>query len=444
MGAFGEKLRKQREQRGIELDKISNATKISTRMLRALEEEHFDQLPGGVFNKGFVRAYARQVGLDAEEAVSDYLAALRESQVQAQNILPDFRKSVDVAAAASRLSRPTDVAKNDVPKNDGGGNKDFPRDDIKPVETDSLQRNRDEVRSNVVIRASNKKEDVPRRDLSSLPIRTGPLPEVQPEAPGKPGIPWGKLAAALLVVSAVLAFWNLRRQSQQTDASLPPAASNQAPPTAATVQPSVPPQPYSANSPPKVDQHKIDRTKIEQTKTEAPKIEPTRIGQAKSDQAQPSQATPDHAESTAPSVSTPTSTITPEAALAAPEKFAAVPSASAPSSDSTPPAAKAPVHNPAAKSASTFTLLIRAEKTSWVSILADGKPVAEETLIAPAHTSVRATREISVRTGNAAGISFLLNGKEIPAQGDDGEVRLYTFDAQGMKASEAQPPNSAR
>ena len=121
-----------------------------------------------------------------------------------------------------------------------------------------------------------------------------------------------------------------------------------------------------------------------------------------------------------------------------------MPSASAPSSDSTPPAAKAPVHNPAAKSASTFTLLIRAEKTSWVSILADGKPVAEETLIAPAHTSVRATREISVRTGNAAGISFLLNGKEIPAQGDDGEVRLYTFDAQGMKASEAQPPNSAR
>ena len=54
MGAFGEKLRKQREQRGIELDAISNTTKISTRMLRAIEEEHFDQLPGGVFNKGFV------------------------------------------------------------------------------------------------------------------------------------------------------------------------------------------------------------------------------------------------------------------------------------------------------------------------------------------------------------------------------------------------------
>ncbi|MFZ1010312.1 MAG: helix-turn-helix transcriptional regulator, partial [Candidatus Sulfotelmatobacter sp.] len=91
MGAFGEKLRKQREQRGIELDAISNTTKISTRMLRALEEEHFDQLPGGVFNKGFVRAYARHVGLDEQEAIADYLAALNGSQVPPQENLPTPR-----------------------------------------------------------------------------------------------------------------------------------------------------------------------------------------------------------------------------------------------------------------------------------------------------------------------------------------------------------------
>src|SRR5271155_2874380 len=91
LGAFGEKLRKQRELQGISLDAVSDTTKISTRLLRALEEEHFDQLPGGVFNKGFVRAYARQVGLNEEEAIADYLAALRESQIQAQTILPNFR-----------------------------------------------------------------------------------------------------------------------------------------------------------------------------------------------------------------------------------------------------------------------------------------------------------------------------------------------------------------
>ena len=62
MGSFGDRLKKQREQRGISLDDIALSTKIGTRMLRALEEEKFEQLPGGIFNKGFVRAYARHVG----------------------------------------------------------------------------------------------------------------------------------------------------------------------------------------------------------------------------------------------------------------------------------------------------------------------------------------------------------------------------------------------
>ena len=83
MGSFGDKLKKEREQRSISLDDISLSTKIGTRLLRALEEEKFDQLPGGIFNKGFVRAYARHVGLDEEQAIADYMAALGESQVKA-------------------------------------------------------------------------------------------------------------------------------------------------------------------------------------------------------------------------------------------------------------------------------------------------------------------------------------------------------------------------
>ena len=79
-------------------------------------------------------------------------------------------------------------------------------------------------------------------------------------------------------------------------------------------------------------------------------------------------------------------------------------------------------------------LQIRATETSWVSIIADGNPLAHETLIAPASTSVRANREIVVRTGNAAGLIFFLNGKEIPAQGAEGEVKTYTFDANGLRA----------
>jgi cytoskeleton protein RodZ len=82
MGSFGDRLKKEREQRGISLDDISLSTKIGTRLLRALEEEKFDQLPGGIFNKGFVRAYARHVGLDEEQAISDYMAALGENQAK--------------------------------------------------------------------------------------------------------------------------------------------------------------------------------------------------------------------------------------------------------------------------------------------------------------------------------------------------------------------------
>jgi cytoskeleton protein RodZ len=73
--SFGARLKREREQRKVTLDDISLSTKIGTRFLRALEEEHFEQLPGGIFNKGFVRAYARHLGMDEEQTISDYLLA---------------------------------------------------------------------------------------------------------------------------------------------------------------------------------------------------------------------------------------------------------------------------------------------------------------------------------------------------------------------------------
>jgi len=78
MGSFGERLRREREMRGVTLDEISSSTKIARRHLEALESENFDSLPGGVFNRGFVRAYARFLGIDEEQAVADYVAASGE------------------------------------------------------------------------------------------------------------------------------------------------------------------------------------------------------------------------------------------------------------------------------------------------------------------------------------------------------------------------------
>lgn len=73
--SFGERMRRERELRGVKLEEIAESTKIGKRNLVALEEEAFDQLPGGIFNKGFVRAYAKFLGLDEEQAVNDFLAA---------------------------------------------------------------------------------------------------------------------------------------------------------------------------------------------------------------------------------------------------------------------------------------------------------------------------------------------------------------------------------
>jgi cytoskeletal protein RodZ len=75
MGNFGDTLRQEREFRGITLDAITRVTKISNRHLVALEQEHFNALPGGVFNKSMVREYARVVGLDQDEWVKRYLSA---------------------------------------------------------------------------------------------------------------------------------------------------------------------------------------------------------------------------------------------------------------------------------------------------------------------------------------------------------------------------------
>ncbi|HEX7287311.1 MAG TPA: RodZ domain-containing protein [Candidatus Angelobacter sp.] len=79
MGSFGDKLRREREMRGVTLDEISESTKISRRHLESLEKEEFDSLPGGVFNKGFVRAYARFLGINEDQAVADYVAVAQEA-----------------------------------------------------------------------------------------------------------------------------------------------------------------------------------------------------------------------------------------------------------------------------------------------------------------------------------------------------------------------------
>jgi cytoskeleton protein RodZ len=71
MTGFGEHLRREREMRGVSLEEISTATKISIRFLQAIENEELSKLPGGIFTRSFVRTYARYLGLDEERVLAD-------------------------------------------------------------------------------------------------------------------------------------------------------------------------------------------------------------------------------------------------------------------------------------------------------------------------------------------------------------------------------------
>src|SRR5262245_38787226 len=78
MLSLGQELKKAREERGIMLTDIATATHISLRFLQAIENDSYDVLPGGVFNRAFVRKFARTVGFDEEQAVRLYEEQLVE------------------------------------------------------------------------------------------------------------------------------------------------------------------------------------------------------------------------------------------------------------------------------------------------------------------------------------------------------------------------------
>jgi cytoskeleton protein RodZ len=168
--SFGARLKREREQRKITLDDISIATKIGTRFLAALEEEHFDQLPGGIFNKGFVRAYAQHLGIDENQAIADFVAASAPS-------LPE----------------------------------------IPPEETPVL---------------------------AAMAVR---VPESKKKSRSNDGIPWGMVAAGLLIVAFAFALWGFHsREKRAPRVGAPKPVQTEQTPPATPETASRTPQPPSA------------------------------------------------------------------------------------------------------------------------------------------------------------------------------------------------------
>ena len=98
MISIGEELKREREFREISLRDISEATKINIRMLEAIEKDHFEVLPGGIFNRNFIRAYADYIGLDPEVIIRKYIVQTGtdpESKLPSSIVVPATKINTD-------------------------------------------------------------------------------------------------------------------------------------------------------------------------------------------------------------------------------------------------------------------------------------------------------------------------------------------------------------
>jgi cytoskeleton protein RodZ len=280
LASFGERLKRTRENKKMSLDDVSRATKISTRMLVALEEEKFDQLPGGVFNKGFVRAYARHLELNEEQAIRDY-----------------------TAVAGS-----------------GAG----------------------EIKS----------EDAELRAIAE---------RKEKERAGRPhsqGIPWGIVAVFLLILALGLSIWGFLTR-ERVDAE----------------------QARSAVS------RTLRDASHRQLKEASPASMPTSLVPTEVAHTQTVSDEPDDS-----------------------------------SERTTQPAASAPI-----------VLIITAREDSWLTIVAEGKPLFQGMLTAGREQSISAQKQVVLKSGNIGGLDITFNGNKLPLQGDSAEVKTLTFTPAGLQ-----------
>jgi cytoskeleton protein RodZ len=324
--SFGEKLRRERELRSITLDEIANTTKIGTRLLHALENEEFSKLPGGIFNKGFVRAYAKYLGLDEEQAVVDYLAAESEQE---------RKRRAPVDPELSKQGQPQMFAIQ------GGSRPD-----------------------NVYnIRASAEVVEQPQADQAG-----------------------GFLAAAVILVFVLgiggFGWKYFNSHSSSKTAAVKTEHENSKPMAPAVAEP----QPVSNPNVAAAPTSSAPATNVPLGSTQVARTQPL---------------------ATDTTATASTSAVT--AKKPEPETSAA--------------ASAVPAE---------FTLDLRADEDSWAQIVADGKQLWSGVVSKDDAKSFRATKQLTVKLGNAPGVQLSYNGKPLPRFSQDSKTRTLTFTPEGL------------
>lgn len=78
----GARLRRARLRRGIELDRIAEITKVSTSYLDRIEKDSYADLPATVYVRGFVKAYAKAIGLDPQRVAASYVPRVEAARAE--------------------------------------------------------------------------------------------------------------------------------------------------------------------------------------------------------------------------------------------------------------------------------------------------------------------------------------------------------------------------
>jgi len=100
---FGARMRRAREGHGVSLRQIAETTKLSVRALEALERNDISLLPGGIFSRAFVRAYASEVGMDPEQTVREFMVRFPHDSVTIGS--PHVPPDLDTAGEGRRRRR---------------------------------------------------------------------------------------------------------------------------------------------------------------------------------------------------------------------------------------------------------------------------------------------------------------------------------------------------
>ena len=103
--AFGSRLRRHREQRGISLRAVADSTKIAYPLLEGLERGNVSQWPHGIYRAGFIRAYAAAIGLPADATALEFAAVFNPLPEPAPDVTPTPTPTVTPTAPPSASLR---------------------------------------------------------------------------------------------------------------------------------------------------------------------------------------------------------------------------------------------------------------------------------------------------------------------------------------------------